>query len=333
VPTSFTVTGAAITGAPSVPGYTLTNYRQRAGEAAGFHLYTSTTGVAATSSQLVVGSLTSTDLEASFLKDCWAYVPSSLEARRIQKRGLDTGTGTITVDHAFANPIGNAVSVEFYGKLPPTRMEGRLGLNQIVNKVLSECWTIQKVSISGVTNQREYQIGAAYPWLVEEDQIVEVYYRPSGADVNDDDLLMPRWRWVPGADNPRIEIGMPINTGDTLKVMLFIPMSWWLLQGGTWQLASTEGLVVESDAALLDLEGFEIISQWYIYKELAKWGEASEQDRFEKLAAAARVEANAWKTDHLQRADDIGRDDHWTSLIRVAGSGGDRYQFEVLSRG
>jgi hypothetical protein len=313
-------------------GYTYTQYRQRAGEAAGFHLFTSTTGTG-TASQLIVSSLTSTELEASFLKDCWCYVPSTLEARRIQKRGLDTGTGTISVDHAFASPIGNAVSIEFYGKLPPTRMEGRLGLNQIVNKVLSECWTIQKVSIAGVTDQREYQIGATYPWLVEEDQIVEVYYRGANADPNDDDMVMPRWRWVPGGDNPRIEIGMPISTGDTLKPMFFIPMSWWLNQGGTWGVPATEGLSAETDMALLDLEGFEIIAQWYIYKEQAKWGDAADQDRFEKLAAAARFAANTWKTDHLQRADDIGRDDHWNSLIRVPASGEDRYGFEVLSRG
>lgn len=313
--------------------YSLTQYRQRAGEAAGWHLYVSTTALAGAANQLVIGSLASTDLEASFAKDSWVYVPSTQEARRVQKRGLDPGTGTVTLDRALANPIGNNVPVEFYGKLPPTRMEGRLGLNQLVNKVLSECWTLQKLPIIGVTNQREYQLGTNYTWLVEEDQIVEVYSRSSTADPNDDDMVMPRWRWVPGGDNPRVEIGAPVQTGDTVKLLCFVPMSWWINTGGTWGLAASEGLVNETDQALLDLEGFEIIFNWYLYKEQAKWGDSTDQDRFEKLAAAARASANAWKRDHLQRADDIGRDDHWNSLIRVPAAGGDRYVFEVLSRG
>src|SRR5947209_3497766 len=136
-------------------GNTLTQYRQRAGEAAGFHMFLPTTATASATNQLVIGGLASSELEASFLKDCWCYVPSTGEARRIQKRGLDGGSGTVTVDHAFANAIGGGVQVEFYGKLPPVRMEGRLGLNQIVNKVLSECWTLQKVPMVAVVNQRE----------------------------------------------------------------------------------------------------------------------------------------------------------------------------------
>lgn len=311
---------------------TLTQYRQRAGQMAGFHWFGTTTSAgAADGSTIISTAWQSTEMEATFLKNAWYYVPSTLEARRIREQGLAAATGTITPDRNHAAQIGNGVAFEIYGRLPPVSMEGRLGLNTIVNRVLAECWTLQKLSIAGVTNQREYQLGTAYPWLQTEDQIAEVYYRPANADPNDDDLLMPRWRFVPGADNPRLEIGTPVQTGDTVKMMTYIPLSWWLYQSGAWGLATTEGLAAETDGALLDLEGFEIVAGWYVYQEMAKWGDTADRDRYLKLAAASRTAANEWKRISLHYFD-AGREDHWESNIVVPGWG-TRYDLVPLSRG
>ena len=309
----------------------LTTYRQRAGQMAGFFWFGQTSSAgAADGSTIIASTWASSEMEDTFLKDTWYYVPSTLEARRIKEHGLQSATGTISPDRNHAAQIGSGVNLEIYGRLPPINMEGRMGLNTIVNRALAECWTLQKVSLAGVTNQREYQLGTAIPWLDTEDRIAEVYWRPANADPNDDDLLMPRWRFVPGGDNPRLEIGTPINTGDTLKPMLYVPMSWWLYQGGVWGMASTEGLVAEADGALLDLEGFEIVAGWYLYSEMAKWGDPAAQDRYTKLAAAARVAANQWKRSEL-RYFDAGRDEHWISLVSVRGQSQDELQ--VLSRG
>lgn len=332
-PSAVIAAGTTITaiGGGAVPRGTFTAYRQRAGQLAGWHWFGSTTSAgAADGSTIVSTSWQSTEMEDTFLKDVWYYVPSTTEARRVKEHGLAASTGTISPDRPHAAQIPTNTLIEMYGVLPPVKMEGRLGLNDIVNRCLSECWTLQKISIAAVTNQREYQIGAVMPWLQTEDQIAEVYYRPANADPNDDDLLMPRWRFVPGADNPRIEIGTPLNTGDTIKAMLYVPMSWWVYSGGLWGLTTTEGLQAETDGALLDLEGFELIAGYYIFLERSKWGEESRQEEYEKLSASYRAQANYWKRISLKYFD-AGRDDHWDSQITVASTY--RYEFQVLSRG
>lgn len=318
-------------GGGAAPRGTLLSYRQRAGQMAGFHWFGSTTSAgAADGSSIVCSTWQSTELEDTYLKDTWYYVPSTQEARRIREHGLANASGTISPDRPHAAQIGSNVPFEIYGILPPIKIEGRLGLNDIVNRALAECWTLQKINIAAVQDAREYQIGAVLPWLETEDQIAEVYYRPANAAATDDDLVMPRWRFVPGGDNPRLEIGTPLNAGDTVKPMLYVPMSWWINSSGSWGLATTEGLQNETDGALLDLEGFEMIAAWYIYSERAKWGEQDRQEEYMKLAAQQRAAANYWKRISLHYFDP-GREDHWDSLVTVTSTY--RYEFQVLSRG
>src|SRR6516165_10815139 len=162
---------------------TLTDYRHRLADAAGFNVQTVTTASSAQPNQVVVADFLSTELENSFLGNTWEYQPTGPNAgqvRRVAYHGLDKVSGTVTLERAHSNTTPSGTAVEFLGRIPPIRYEGRLGLNDLVNKVLAECWTIQKLPLAAVQDQRVYPVGALFPWLQAEDQIVDVYYRSSG---------------------------------------------------------------------------------------------------------------------------------------------------------
>jgi len=296
---------------------TLGQYRRRLADAAGFTIQTATTALAGAANQLVVADFISSELESTFLGNTWAYQPLGPNAgqnRRVVYGGLAPGTGTVTVEapYSVATPAGTPV--EFHGKLPATRREGRLGLNDIVNRVLAECWTVQKLPIPAVQDQRVYPMGA-YPWLRAEDQVIEVYSLGQTTDPNAQDQLMINWRWVPAGDNPGIEVAMPLNAGDTLKVQCFVPLSWWINQGAGFGLVASEGLVSETDQALLNLMGMEIIGASYVYWELAKWGLPEDRAEYRQLRAQARAAANEWKRLSLDHPKI--RKQHWPAMLTV----------------
>jgi hypothetical protein len=312
----------------------LGQYRRRLADAAGFNIITTTTGAATSADQVVVADFQSTELEPSFLGNTWEYQPSGPnagEVRRVVYGGLQNGTGVVTLEHAHSVLTPNATPVEFYGKLPPVRREGRLGLNDIVNRTLAECWTIQKLQIPGVQDQRVYPLGAAYPWLQAEDQIVEVYYLGQTSDPNASDQLMVNWRWVSGGDNPGLEIATTLNNGDVLKPQVFVPMSWWINTGMGFGLPISEGLKSETDQGILPIQGMETIGSAWVYQELAKWGLPEDQATFRQLRAQARAAANEWKRltlEHPRR-----RREHWPSVLTVRSRDNFGYGYTVLMPG
>lgn len=314
--------------------YTLAQYRHRLADAAGFNIQTTTTGISPQTNQVVVADFQSTELEPSFLGNTWEYQPTGPNAgqvRRVVYGGLQNGLGLVTVERAHTALTPQGTAVEFLGKLPPIRYEGRLGLNDIVNKVLAECWTVQKLPIPAVQDQRIYPLGTLFPWLIWEDQVVEVYYRPANAQPNDDDQLMLAWRWESGGDNPGLEIATTLNTGDTLKPKVFVPMSWWINTGSGFALATTEGLQSETDQAVLPIMGMEVIGQAYVNLELAKWGLPDDQARYATLRAQARAAANQWKRLTLERP--LGRRHHWPSVLTVRSRDNYGYGYTIMSRG
>jgi hypothetical protein len=310
----------------------LADYRHRLADAAGFSIQTLTTAGANQANQIVVSDFLSSELEDTFLGNSWEYQPTGPNAgqvRRVQYHGLDQSTGTVTLERAHTTITPTGTPVEFLGKLPPVRYEGRLGLNDLVNKVLSECWTIQKLNLPAVLNQRVYPVGTLYPWLAAEDQVVEVYYRSSGQQPTDDDLLMINWRWVSGGDNPGIEIAQTLNTGDTLLPQVFVPMSWWLDTGTGFSFATSEGLSKETDRAVLPLLGMEIVGAPWLYLELSKWGLPDDQTTFRQLRAQSRAAANEWKRLTLEHPK--VRKQHWPSVLTVRSRENFGYGYPVFS--
>ena len=314
---------------------TLADFRHRLADTAGFNVQTLTTAGASQANQVVVSDFLSSELEPSFLGNTWEYQPTGPNAgqvRRVQYQGLDQTTGTVTLERAHTTITPSGTPVEFIGRLPPVRYEGRLGLNDLVNKVLQECWTIKKLPIVAVQDQRIYPVGTLFPWLMAEDQIVEVYYRSSGQQPNDDDQLMLNWRWCSGADNPGIEIAQTLNTGDTLLAECYVPMSWWLNTGAGFSLATTEGLQAETDQAILPLIGMEIIGAAWVFQELSKWGLPDDQNTYRQQRAQARAAANQWKRLTLEHPR--VRKQHWPSVLTVRSRDNFGYGFpSVLTPG
>jgi hypothetical protein len=327
----------AVGSAPS-PGATafpsLTQYRHRLADSAGFNIQTTTTGTASQLNQLVISDFQSSELSPTHLANTWEYQstgPNAGQVRRVVAGGLNAGQGIVTVERNHSVATLSGTTVEFLGKLPPIRYEGRIGLNDIVNKVLAECWTVLKLQIPAVQNQLIYPLGASYPWLMAEDQIVDVYYRGAGADPNSDDQLMINWRWISGGDNPGLEIMPGLNTGDTLKPRVFVPMSWWINTGSGFGLATTEGLQRETDQGILPLLGMEIVGAAYIYLELAKWGLPEDQATSRQLRAQARAAANEWKRLTLEHPD--LRKQHWPSQLTVRSRDNYSYGYTVVIPG
>jgi hypothetical protein len=314
--------------------YTLADYRHRLADAAGFNILATTTAGAAQPNQVVVSDFLSTELEASFLGNTWAYQPTGPNAgqvRRVVYQGLDNVTGTVTLERALASTTPAGTPIEFVGRLPPSRYEGRLGLNDLANKVLDECWTIQKLPIPAVQDQKLYPMATLAPWLQAEDQIVEVYYRGQGADPHSDDQLMINWRWMPGGDNPAIEIAQTLNTGDTLLPQLFVPMSWWVDSGTGFGVPTSSGLHADTDRAILPLVGMEVIGQAWIFGELGKWGLPDDQAVYRQQRAQARAAANQWKRLSLEHPK--VRKQHWPAMLTVRSRDNFGYGYTVLTPG
>ena len=313
----------------------LATYRRRLAEAAGYNVQVTATAGSARSDQVICTAFQSTELEATFFGNTWLYEPSGLNAgqcRRIQyTAGLDPSSGTITLERGLSNMTPVDTPLEIYGRLPPVKYEGRLGLNDLVNRTLAECWTVQKLPLAGVQDQRLYPLGASFPWLQAEDQLVEVYYRGATTDPNATDELMINWRWVPGGDNPSVEIAQPLGTGDTLLLQAYVPLSWWIDTGAGFGLASVEGLQQETDQAIMPLLGMEIVGNAWVYGELAKWGLPDDQANYRSLRAQARAAANQWKRLTLQHPQ--VRKQHWPAVLTVRSRDNYGYGYTVLTPG
>ena len=320
---------------------TLGDYRRRLAETAGYSTpYTASMGSSRADQVIIADLISAGGLESSFLGNTWIYQPvgpNAGQARRVSYNGLDSSTGTVTLDRAFGNVTPAGTALEVYGRLPPVSMEGRLGLNAIVNRVLDECWTIRKCDVlATVDSQRFFELNDAadptatlFPWLTEEDRIVDMFSR--GADAIDspdaDDQLMATWQWLSGADNPTIQVGRALQTGDMLRILATVPMSWWIKPnppGTMWSMPfSYRGLLAENDEGLIGLNGMEIVGKAYIYDELSKWGLPDDQANYRQLASRARAGANQWKRLALERPK--RRTLHWPKSLSVPSRWGYTY--------
>lgn len=277
--------------------------------------------------QLIVGELISAGgLESSFLGNTWIYQPigpNAGQARRVGYNGLDPTSGTVNLDRAFGTQTPINTPLEVYGRLPPVTMEGRLGLNAIVNRVLDECWTIKLCDLVATADAQRFFNLNLLPWLNAEDRIVDVYTRGFNDAPDAEDQLMATWRWLSGADSPRIETGRALQGGDLLRIYAIVPMSWWILSGGQWTMPAQPGLQFETDQALLDLNGMERVGAAYIYDELSKWGLPDDQATYRQLASRARAGANQWKRLTLERPS--RRTLHWPKSLSVPSRWGYAY--------
>jgi hypothetical protein len=300
---------------------TLKAARRRVGSALGLILVSTTTGASTATDTLTLGSLIDAEAETSYLARCYAMPISTASAnagqvRRIRKDGFTAATGVTRTVGAYSTTTSSAVEVEIYAPLPPKDADGRIGLNTICNRVLSECWDIDTLSITpSAASQSTYSLATVADWVRDDDQIVDVWYRRSGSTT---DEIVPEWRLVHDLDTKEIEIrGAALSTGDALKIEVYRPLNTWIEVNSTWA-ASTSGLQNDSDRCLLSEEGFEVIGRAHALALLATVGDFEGKRIDEAKATDAREAANAWKNS-LPRKQ--GRPVHW-SRTRVVGTGG-----------
>lgn len=313
--------------------HTLQEYRARLAEAAGFHIVVNTTANATQTNQVIVADFQSTELEPSFLGNTWCYQPTGPNAgqvRRVVYGGLQNAMGVVTLEAPYSAITPSGTRLEFHGRLPAIAREGRLGLNDIVNRVLSECWTVQRIGTPVVQDQVIYPL-SGIPFVHWEDQIVDVYWQPPLTGVptppvngaSQYDQLIPTWTFRSGGDSPAIQIAVPLQPGGVFKPELFVPMSWWTNQGTGWP-GPLEGLHSDTDQALLSLQGMEVIGLPWVYAELAKFGLPDDQANYRTLQSRARAAANEWKRLALERP--VGRRYHWPESMIVPSPGNWSYQ-------
>jgi hypothetical protein len=313
---------------------TLQQYRARLAEAVGFHIVTTTTAGAAQADQVIVADFRSSELEPTFFGNTWCYQPTGPNAGQVRRivyqTGLDPTSGTISLEAPFGTNTPTGTVLEIHGVLPAISREGRLGLNDIVNRVLAECWTVQRVGTPVVQDQVIYPLSSV-PFLQWEDQVVDVYWQPPLTGVSAPppngasqyDQLIPTWTFRSGGDSPSIQIACPLQPGGVFKPEFFIPLSWWCNQGGAWP-GPLEGLHADTDQALLSLQGMEVIGLAWVYGEMAKFGLPDDQSNYRQLQTRARAAANEWKRLALERP--VGRRYHWPESMIVPSRGNYSYQ-------
>lgn len=296
---------------------TLKAGRRRLGGRLGFFLVSTTTSTASAATDFVCADLIDSDAEPSKFKNCWAMPVSTTsaaagEVRRIKATGFTPTTGKVSTVASYSTTLSSGVEVEIYGVLPPKATDGRDGLLECINLALQESWTIDTLPITGSTGCT-YSL-SVYPWITDEDWIVDVWVRRSGSTTDD---LVREWRFQHDADAPSLELREYLSTTDTLKPRIYRPMDTWIKTGATWA-ASTTGLVNDSDECLLSLEGIEVIGLARAYETLAQTGDLTGKQLDQAKANSARVRANAWKAANLSR--EFGRRVHWNRAQRQTGA-------------
>jgi hypothetical protein len=162
----------------------------------------------------------------------------------------------------------------------------REGLREFVNKALRNLWATYRIPISGVTNQSIYPLSlTTYPWLREE-RIVAIYDPNADATVP---LTATRhaYRYKQDAENPAIEFlsGAPYTTGDTWYLEVSLPANARMQISSVWTSSTAEnaGLVNLSDVALASVGDVTTVGLSYLYRSLAKWGDANEKKEWQDL--------------------------------------------------
>ncbi len=293
--------------------FTTAQYRAVLAAELGFFSGTLTTSAGAVNAtDLICNTLIDSDFEASFLDGVWSLITSSAAGtppigtvRRIKMGGLAPATGTITHSRAYASTTSNGQTFELFGVLPPTDQLGRRGILTCMNLALRECWMEDYLSIVGVSNQYQYPLATAYPWLQQEDQIIDVWVRRSGANR---DQLVSEWRLINDAETPQLEFKTPFTTSDTIKPYVHRPLDTWIATPTVWA-ESTTGLVNEGDQALLSLNAMRVVGLYHCFTALATVGDESERAGWQAKADKQALIKAAWKRANLKH--DTGRDVHW----------------------
>lgn len=272
--------------------------RRRLAERIGGYQLATTTAVGDAS------TVTSTDLSGGLDNNAWrgAWVLPTGGAqagvlRRVGDEALSTSTGALGVTVAWPAAPGAAVEVELHRTLPPVTRDGVMGLRECLNAALAECWTFDRLALTGVNGQALYDLSTAYEWL-DAEAINDLYGPPVDASV----VAMPHPGWRPIQDANSLQLGVSptLATGATANVEVFRPLDTYIRVGGVWG-ESTVGLQADADEHLMAPDALVQVALVHAYEALGTIGQAGERSYWLDRARQQRRAVNGWKRSALPR--------------------------------
>lgn len=218
---------------------------------------------------------------------------SAAELRRVQiEDALNLTTGALTVAPPFSGQLVSGVEVEITRLLPPVDDDGWVGARTCINRALSEMWTPQRLTITGVNGQPSYSLSTYEDWL-DPDAVRELY----GPALNTTLNPYARGGFVPvrSGDSLTLQVYPTLAAGDAAELEVYRPSDTFLKVGGVWG-TSTTGMVNDTDEHLHHPEVVVIVALAYAYEALANGPDGA---RYQALAVTQRRKANVMKLGHL----------------------------------
>lgn len=271
------------------------------------------------STSALIASALAGGLENNRYAQAWVLPvdgPNAGVLRRVGNQALNTSTGQLSVSVPWGTVMPAATEIEIHRLLPPDDHDGWTGLRSILNQALSECWTFQRLPLTGVADQGTYDLSAYGDWL-EPDAIHELFGEVQAGAL----YATPHGGFGPyrDANTLNLDIAPTLEAGDTAKLAVFRPLDTYIKVAGTWG-DSTVGLVNDTDEALINPEALTEVALAVAYEHLANIPEIG--SRWEKKATDQRVRVNLLKLHHLpqqQRRPSFGLGygyydpkDYWT---------------------
>lgn len=297
MPTSFTITGAAVSGGSGLPRRSLVNIRRLLLRKLKSLTICTTTTQAADGTSVISTDLAG-GLDTNAYRQCWT-MPTATGAgapgasanvvRRVGEQALNTATGQLALTVALPSTLPTGVDVELTSLIPPVSHDRETGVRECINDALAELWFLQRLPITGVAGQPSYDLASYADWL-DPAAVVELYGPALDPTLNP--TPWPGFAPVQSADSETLQVAPPFQTGDAALLEVTRPGDTWIQVGGTWQL-STSGLQNDSDQCLFQPNLVVQVALCHVYEALSGGGDRAEY--WAQKAAQQRMAVNMFK--------------------------------------
>lgn len=224
----------------------------------------------------------------------WWIMPtdgvSAGQVRHVGEQGLNPSSGELSIQPAFTTQIVRGTQVELHRLLPPTEMDGFIGLKECLNLALAECWALDRLQLTGLDNTVTYDLQFG-DWM--DPQAVNEFYGPSQGRGW---LDAPWGGWDSRRDGSSILLDTAPGFGaaDTMSVQLTRPADTMIKRAGVW-CDNQQGFVDDDDECLLQPEFLVQVALAHAYDVLAGVSTGAAAARWAVKADNQRAVANKAK--------------------------------------